>query len=463
MRSRALIVLAVAAAPMMTAAAATAASPEIKPSYDLRLRWESLDTPQRAPATDPTYDLYLARFRAGLDLAWEHWTLHGTVQASGVVNIPERGAFAAGPTYYAANGNRRDVGVIGLSELYGAYDNKGLKLILGRQPYVDGMEAATGIPHLDATKRRRLSDRLVGTFEWPNTARRFDGVTGGYGAESTHVAAFALRPLGGAFESHDEAFEEIDDVTVYGATVTGRHGQWIPGAEVRLFTVQYDDERRIAPGANVAVNTSGASILAGNATTDVLVWGVVQTGEWGSQDQEAWAFLVDLGRRFDNLPGKPDVHLSWEQSSGDADPGDGKHETFFNVLPTNHKFYGSMDYLAFQNLRDAYVEALFGIGPKLKARTAIHDFALTEAADAWYGGSGAYEKGTFGYAARSINGPYPSKSLGQELDVELTWPLPSGFELGVGGGHWWSGAAADAFFLRKQDGNWAYLQLGWKK
>jgi hypothetical protein len=442
---------------------ALAAPPQVKPSYDLRLRYEAFDTPQRNPATDPEYHLWLARFRAGLDVAWTKWKLHGMLQAGGVLDIPENGAFAAGPTYFSANQGRTDVGVLGLAELYGAYEAGGWKLVLGRQPYADGFEVPTGLAQLDAVERRRLSDRLVGTFEWPNTARRFDGVSLGYGPGSTHVAVFGLRPLGGAFESYNEAFEEIDDVTVYGATVTGRHGAWIPGTEVRLFTVQYEDDRPVAPGGNVSVNTSGASLLVGNASSDLLLWGALQTGEWGRSDQDAWAFLVDVGRRFDGVPGKPDVHLAWEQSSGDPDPRDADHETFFNVLPTNHKFYGSMDYLAFQNLRDAYAEALFGVGPKLKVRTALHDFALTETADAWYGGSGAFEEGTFGYAARSIGRPYPSKELGRELDLELTWPLRSGFELGVGGGRWWSGAAAEAFFPLEQQGSWGYLQLGWKR
>lgn len=458
---------AIFAAILLLAAPALAAPPEIKPSFDLRLRWEGFDTPARNTATDPEYDLGLARFRAALDLVWTRWKLHGMVQAGGVFNIPENGAFAAGPTYFAANDRDTDLAVIGLAELYGAYEAEGLRLVLGRQPYADGMEVPAGVAHLDGVKRRRLSDRLVGTFEWPNTARRFDGASFGYGPGSTHVAAFAFRPLVGAFDTSGDAFGEIDDVTIYGATVTGKHGQWIPGTEVRIFTVQYEDERGVTPGApgDLSLNTSGASFLAGNSTSDLLLWGALQTGNWGVVDQDAWAFLIDVGRRFDNLPGKPSFHLAWEQSSGDprpgAAPGSGNHETFFNVLPTNHKFYGSMDYLAFQNLRDAYVESLFGVGPKLKVRAMLHDFALTERADVWYSGSGAFEEESFGYAGRLAS--YPSKDLARELDVEVTWPLQSGFELGIGGGHWWGGDAAEVFFPAEQDGNWLYLQLGWKK
>lgn len=450
---------AILAALVLLAGPASAAPPEIKSSFDVRLRWEGFDTPARNIAADREYDLGLARLRAALDLKWPRWTLHGMVQAGGVFNIPENGAFAAGPTYFAANRDT-DLAVVGLAELYGAYEAEGLKLVLGRQPYADGMEAPTGVAHLDGVKRRRLSDRLVGTFEWPNTARRFDGASFGYGPGSTHVAAFAFRPLVGAFDTSGDAFGQIDGVTLYGATVTGRHGKWIPATEVRIFTVQYEDERRVAPG-ELSINTSGASFLVGDAATDLLLWGALQTGDWGRVDQEAWAFLVDLGHRFDGLPGKPAFHLAWEQSSGDPRPGAGDHETFFNVLPTNHKFYGSMDYLAFQNLRDAYVESLFGIGPKVKVRAMFHDFALTETADAWYGGSGAFEEESFGYAARGAR--YPSKDLARELDVEVTWPLQSGFELGIGGGRWWGGDAAEVFFPVEKDGSWLYLQLGWKR
>lgn len=446
------------------AGTAFAEPPQVKPLFDARIRWESFDTPAASATADPRYDFGLARFRGGLDVVWPHWTLHGMLHAGAVTGLPRFGAFAAGPTYYTANDRDTELGHIGVNELFAAYQKDTLKVVAGRQPFVDGFEVPTGVAHLDAVKRRRLSDRLVGTFEWPNSARRFDGLSFGYGPGPAHVAAFGFKPTSGAFDLKD-AFETLEDVTIYGATVTGKHGRWIPGTEVRLFTVQYEDERRIAPGRDLSINTSGASFLVGNAAADVLLWGALQTGEWGTADQEAWAFLVDVGRRFDGLPGKPSIHLAWEQSSGDLRPGAGDHETFFNVLPTNHKFYGSMDYLAFQNLRDAYVETLFGIGPKLKVRAMFHDFALTEEGDAWYSGSGAYEEETLGYAARTARGGrYPSRDLARELDVELTLPLQAGFEVGVGGGRWWGGEAAEAFFLPDEtDGSWLYLQLGWKK
>ena len=442
-----------------------AASPEIKTSFDLRLRSEGLDTPARSAVADPTYSLNLARFRFGLDAKWPRWTLHGMVQAMGAMDLPANPAFGAGVNYLSANDGDTDPARIGIAELNAAYANGGFKLTLGRQPYVDGNEIATGVGHLDAIKKRLLSDRLVGVFEWPNVGRRFDGGVFGYGHGGAHLAGFALRPLDGAFD-HEDAFQEIGGVSIYGLTLTGKYGAWIPGAEVRAFAVQYEDSRAIArrqAGGDLSLTTAGASLLAGNDAGHVLLWGALQNGDWGASDQQAWAYVVNGGRNFASVPGKPMVHLGWEQSSGDRRPG-GDHETFFNLLPTNHKYYGIMDYADFPNLRDAYAESLWSLGGKVKARVAVHDFALTRRTDAWYSGSGAFEEESFGYTARlPASGRFPAHDLGREADLELTWSLPRNLQLGVGGGYFWGGDAAEAFLPVKADGSWTFVELSWKR
>jgi hypothetical protein len=444
---------------------AFAASPEIKPSFDLRLRWEGLDTPARNTTADRSYSLNLARARVGLDANWTHWKLHGMVQAAGVFDLPANPAFGAGSNYLAANGGDQDPSQVGIAELSATYVDGGFKAVLGRQAYVDGNEIATGVLYLDGVKKRYLSDRLVGVFEWPNVGRRFDGASAGYAWGGSHLAGFALQPLAGAFD-HEHAFDRLDDVTVYGATLTGKHGAWIPNTEVRVFAVQYDDSRGITrrqTGGDLAITTAGSSFLYGTAAGHVLVWGVLQSGDWGSADQQAWAYVLNAGRNFAAAPGKPTVSLGLEQSSGDDRPG-GDHETFFNVLPTNHKYYGVMDYVDFPNLRDLFVETVLSVGEKAKIRAALHDFALTRATDAWYGGSGAYQDQSVGDAARiPAAGRFPSKELGREADLEVTWPLPQGLQLGVGGGYFWGGKAAEAFAPVESDGSWTFVELSWKR
>ncbi|MFL6194016.1 MAG: alginate export family protein [Thermoanaerobaculia bacterium] len=455
--------LAAALAALQTGVA-TAASPAIKPIFDVRLRTEAFDTPARTATADRRYSFTVGRVRAGLDATWTNWKLHGMVQAAGMTQVSRGAAFGSGQSYLAANGGDTSRTVIGISELSAAYTNGGFKAVLGRQPFADGNEAPTGIAHLDAVKKRRLSDRLVGNFEWPNVARRFDGASLSYGKGSAVVSGFALRPLDGAFD-YEDAYEELDGVSVYGASLTGKYNTWVPASEVRAFAVQYDDTRRIArrqTGGDLKITTLGASILHGGENWDVLAWGALQSGDWGTADQDAWAYIVDVGRRFPAVAGKPTVHLAAEQSSGDDRPG-GDHGTFFNVLPTNHKFYGSMDYFAWSNLRDVYLEALGG-SEKLKVRFALHDFSLTQTRDAWYGGSGAFEDTSLGYAARlPVYGRFPSKDLGQEADLEFTYALPQGLQVGVGGGYFLGGDAAKAFLPLEEDGSWAYVELSWKR
>jgi hypothetical protein len=447
---------------VFSAGALRAAPPEIGTTFSLRLRGESFDTPARTAGTDRTYELGLVRARFGLDAAWTHWKLHGMLQGSGLLAGPETGnVFGPGATYFTANDGDTSLGVIGIAELTATYERDRLRLVLGRQPYGDGFEVPTGVAHLDGIKRRRLGDRLVGVFDWVNVGRRFDGLSFGYNGAGAHLAGFGFQPTVGGFD-HENAFELLDDVTVYGLTLTGKHGAWIPGAEVRVFGIQYEDDRRVAPVGGLGVTTAGASLLAGSAKGNVLLWGAVQTGDWGGADQEGWAFLVDAGRVFDAVPGRPAVHLAWEQSSGDEPGGD--RETFFNVIPTNHKYYDLMDFTAFSNLRDAYVETLFPAGSRVKVRVALHDFALTEETDGWYGGSGAFEEESFGYAARlPPGGRFPSRDLGRELNTDVTWTLPAGLQLGIGGGYFWGGEAAEALLPAEEDGRWVYLEMSWTR
>jgi hypothetical protein len=133
-------------------------------------------------------------------------------------------------------------------------------------------------------------------------------------------------------------------------------------------------------------------------------------------------------------------------------------------VPTNHKFYGSLDYSAFSNLRDHYVEARFQLAPAVKASAALHQFALSETGDAWYGGSGAFNDAALGYQARRPPaGDFPGRDLGRELDLELAWAARPGLELRTGAAWFWGSDAARAVLRHQEDGGWAYVELNWRR
>ena len=437
---------------------------QIKPTVDLRLRGESFSTPVANGAQDSDYGFGIARLRAGLDLAGPRFTFHAMVQGAATSGLPPRAVLGSGPTYRGANAGAGSPSALGIAELSVAWTGTNARLTLGRQGFVEGFEAPTGSDFLDGVKRRRFAERLYGNLDFTNVGRRYDGVTGWVrSAGKTRLDAFVLRPLAGAFD-YDDAFDDLGDLHVAGLTLTGPRGAWIPGAEVRLFASRYEDGRRLVPllfrgRKSLDVTTGGASLLAGNDATDLALWAAVQDKNAGGGSS---AFAVDLGHRFAKVPGKPAVHLAFEQASAG-----GVGETyggFFNLLPTNHKFYGNLDYFAFSNLRDAYVETTFAPGPKWKVRAALHSFSLVDRKDAWYGGSGAFSASSFGYVARRPRGGvFPSRDLGTELDLDITWTLRPGLDLGFGGGALQTGPAIESVFPARSDGRWLYLEMAWKR
>ena len=75
---------------------------------------------------------------------------------------------------------------------------------------------------------------------------------------------------------------------------------------------------------------------------------------------------------------KPWLRIGVNVATGDDDPADGDHDTFFNVLPTNHIYYGFADQLAFQNLWNSFVQLRLAPHPMLALNLFVHQFRLLE-------------------------------------------------------------------------------------
>src|SRR5437667_11294105 len=80
--------------------------------------------------------------------------------------------------------------------------------------------------------------------------------------------------------------------------------------------------------------------------------------------------------------------LEYAFASGDSNPFDGKHETFENLFPTNHKFYGYMDFISLQNIHDA--RGILQLKPHSQLSLAVegHGFWLANTHDSFYSASG---------------------------------------------------------------------------
>jgi hypothetical protein len=441
-------------------ASATAGDGTWTGSGVLQLRSEWFETPY-AGTGDRNYGMSHARLRGYLDYASGPWRAHAGAMGAASLGLPPAGAFGIGPVYTAANGGETEPGTVRLIELSVAYLGESLQARVGRQKYASGMETKTGIAYLDGVKARRIGERLIGNWDWVPVGRRFDGATLGGGTDQVWGHAFLLQPLAGGV-NYREAYEWLDDLLVYGGSVELRHDAVIPRSSFQAFVYGYSDDR---PGAQAAtggdrinLTTVGGTWITGSDRYDFLAWGAFQTGDWGAADHSAYAFFAEAGWKFLDAWAAPNLRGGFAQASGQDTGSD--HTTFFNMLPTNHKWYGFMDYNAFQNLRTVYLELLGKPHADWSFRVAGHAFWLVERTDRWYQGAGAFNAGALGYAGRSpAGGVFTSANLGQEIDLSGDWTLAPGRKIQGGVSFFQGGAAAEEVFPTAADGTWAWLQF----
>src|SRR5205085_2868514 len=135
--------------------------------------------------------------------------------------------------------------------------------------------------------------------------------------------------------------------------------------DARLFSAYYEDTRkgvvkadnrppaiRAGDKAGIRIETVGGNYLqemqAGPARVDALLWGAYQMGNWGLQSHEAHAYAAELGFQLPSAAWKPWLRFGYYLASGDGNSADGKHGTFFPLLPTpriyaRFPFYSEMN------------------------------------------------------------------------------------------------------------------------
>jgi hypothetical protein len=330
------------------------------------------------------------------------------------------------------------------------------------------LEVLSGDARFDWVKRTRLAERLIGTWDWVNVGRRFDGATVAVNEEAWHLYGFGARILQGGVD-YQNAFDQLDGVDTFGAVVTSKRGGWAGSSEIRVFDILYKDSRpstQALLGDRLTVNAIGASLIGVYPTDsgawDLMLWGAFEHGDYGAQSQKATAIIAEGGYGWPAVKGSPWIRGGVARSSGDDDPGDSKHGTFFNMAPTNHKWYGSQDFSAFQNLTNFYGQFQVKPHPKWSLLLDAHLFRLTDTADAWYGGSGPANNQAFGYAARRpADGSQLPADIGTEIDLTANWNVRPKLGVQLALSYFGGGDAPKSLFAVRDSSTWFSAQVVW--
>jgi Alginate export len=324
-----------------------------------------------------------------------------------------------------------------------------------RQAYI-----ALGPKLFNATLGRQTlaygDERLIGTSEWNNFGRTFDAAKLHYQNEKAKfsVDLFASTVVYIINDSYDYS-------DLFNGAKTHRNqvfsGIYASTTAVDALTMDFyvllldeDNPTLIVPG----ITYPGTSLSVPGTSTDFVTLGArvkadpkklhgweyegefaFQAGQVSNLDLTAFAAYIGGGYNFDS-PWTPRLFLEYNFASGDHNATDGNIETFQNLFPSNHKFYGYMDLFSWQNLQN--VLASFRVKPTKQTSIQLdyNAFWLANTNDAWYRANGTTR-------VRPIT-PGAPNYVGSEIDLTGTYqPFKFlGFQLGYS--HFISGAYVHA-------------------
>ncbi len=368
-----------------------------------------------------------------------------------------QGSYSAGDT---RNPNPGDNGSFDLFQGYVALGNAKqfpVTAKIGRQTLIYGDE------------------RLVGAFDWDNIGRTFDAAKLRYEGAFGWVEAFSSHLVLPDQDHFDESNRYNYFSGVYGST-----RKLVPQFEAQLYF--------LADNASNKSPTQNGTIVKGNSPRDIYTVGTrwqSLPGQFGAWDfngefagqfgdfqypantpggvvngqrlnQLAYATHIEAGYTFKEPNLKPRLAVGFNYASGDDNPGDQTHGTFVNLYPTNHKFYGGMDFWSWQNTLNPYLALTVTPAKNFTVQLTYNLFWLATTSDFFYQANGA-ARSSGGYGLQ----PHNSSFGGQEIDLIATYALKSYLKLQGGFGHYFTGDYINQSMSKvggSHSANWLYVQ-----
>jgi hypothetical protein len=313
-------------------------------------------------------------------------------------------------------------------------------------------------------------ERLVGAFDWNNLGRVFDAAKLRFENDTLWADAFAGRVV----LANDGEFNVANDYDWFSGVYASSQ-KLVPKQETQLYFLA----RNTDPQSPTA--TAGSPQAGGPTARDIYTAGLRvkslpgQFGGWdyGAElagqfgdfydssrtrglDHQAFAAHAAGGYSWKDAWGTPRLGLEYNFASGDGDSADDDHGTFENLFPTNHKFYGFMDFVSWQNIHNVRLTSAIQPVKNLTVSLDYHLFWLADTSDYFYSVSGA-PRNTGGYGIRPSNDHF----AGSELDLIATYQVRNFGVAQLGYGHFFRGDYVKGSLAAtgSKDADWFYAQL----
>jgi hypothetical protein len=263
------------------------------------------------------------------------------------------------------------------------------------------------------------------------------------------------------------------NINVYYGALTREFGNSRVSGEWRVFGVAYQDYRngvlkidnrpaavRNADTGHINIGTYGGHYIEVAKTpagaVDLLFWGVLQNGSWGSLAQRSGAFAAEAGWQPVSVAWlKPWIRGGYNYGAGDKNPNDSTHGTYFELLFTP-RAYARTPFFNQMNNKDAFGELTLRPSRHLELRSDVHSLKVASSADLWYSGGGAFQPSTFGFSGRTVSG---ADSLANLYDISGDITFNSHTAVGLYYGYATGGAIPQAIYSSSGGLHFAYAEM----
>ncbi|MCC6537285.1 MAG: alginate export family protein [Bryobacterales bacterium] len=384
-----------------------------------------------------------------------------------------QGQLGLGGTYFAANGGNRNSAMVFPKQAFVRFKNLGgseaQSLRVGRFEFLDGSEVTPKDATLAAVKRDRINQRLLGHFGWAHVGRSYDGAHYVWNTPKGNLTLVGAVPTRGVFQT--DGWGWTNTAFGYGA-FTKPWGKGKHAAETRVLALYYDDWRGIVKTDSrplavrradlpaLRIGTFGghhlSAVNTSAGTVDAMLWGVGQTGTWGRLSHRAHAVAAEAGiqPKFGGR-WKPWFRVGFFDGSGDGNPNDGTHNTFFQILPTPRPF-ARFPFFDLVNNRDWLAMMILRPHKQVTISSEFHALRLSSARDLWYLGGGVFQPWTFGYQGRAAGG---ARSLANLYDTSLEYRVNPKLTVTGYFGYAQGLAVTSAIYPRGKDAKLGYVEL----
>lgn len=447
-------------------------------SGNIRERYEAWDWFEPASGQNLySYSGTLMRFSLSQQNLGYDWNIELAVPV--MLDIPKRavlpapqGQLGLGAAYYVANNNSQYAAMIFPKQAFVRFKWDHTSLRIGRFEFADGSEGKAKDATLASLKTDRIGQRLLGAFGFSDVMRSFDGLHYAYFHGSWNLTAVSAIPTRGVFQVDGWGWVKTPITYVAltkEADLGNSHAEW------RVFGLYYHDDRgvlktdnraaalRAADHQAINIGTYGGHFIMATPTNagtfDLLGWGALQNGSWGTLTHRAGAGAIEAGYqpKFGE-PVRPWFRGGYYYASGDGNATDNTHGTFFAVLPTP-RVYARFPFFNSMNNTDAFGEVVLRPVKDLGVRADVHGLWLSSKADLWYAGGGAFQPGTFGFSGRPANG---NTGLATLYDISSDYQCRYGISIGLYFGYAHGGPVIKSIYPANSNGALGFTELTYR-